>query len=358
MVFSNSIDILTENANEIVLPTRRWSLSRINLLNDLWRKMKLFDPKELIVPNRKIRGISAMLLPVADGQVDWKGFDTHLERTFAAGLEPAVNMDTGYANLIDDSTREKVLARTKVIAGGRHYVAGVFVKDHPDSAFDHSAYSRGIETVQRFGGTPIFFQSYGLVSQSDDEIINSYQQLAANCNSFLFFELGKVFAPFGEIYSLDVFSHLMQIPNAEGAKHSSLERLPEWQRLKIRNQFRPEFSVFTGNDLAIDMVMYGSDYLLGLSTFAPDAFSLRDEYWKTGDSRFYELNDLLQYLGCYAFRGPTPAYKHSAAMFLRLRGWLNTNETYPGAPERSNTDLDVLHQIVNDLEEKIRGGVS
>ena len=33
---------------------------------------------------------------------------------------------------------------------------------------------------------------------------------------------------------------------------------------------RPDFLVLTGNDLAIDMVMYGSDYLLGLSTFAPD----------------------------------------------------------------------------------------
>ena len=29
---------------------------------------------------------------------------------------------------------------------------------------------------------------------------------------------------------------------------------------------RPEFHVFTGNDLAIDIVRYGSDWLLGLST--------------------------------------------------------------------------------------------
>ena len=29
---------------------------------------------------------------------------------------------------------------------------------------------------------------------------------------------------------------------------------------------RPEFMVLTGNDLAIDMVMYGSDYLLELNT--------------------------------------------------------------------------------------------
>ena len=66
---------------------------------------------------------------------------------------------------------------------------------------------------------------------------------------------------------------------------------------------RPDFRVFTGNDLAIDMVMYGSDYLLGLSTFAPDVFAKRDAAWAAGDPAFYELNDLLQYLGFLAFRG-------------------------------------------------------
>ena len=107
----------------------------------------------------------------------------------------------------------------------------------------------------------------------------------------------------------------MLITNTVSAAYSSLQRLPEWPRLELRNRIRPDFKVFTGNDLAIDMVMYGSDYLLGLSTFAPDAFARRDAMWETGDPRFYELNDLLQYLGSFTFRDPTPAYKRSAAMF-------------------------------------------
>ena len=94
------------------------------------------------------------------------------------------------------------------------------------------------------------------------------------------------------------------ISNAQGAKHSSLNRVLEWQRLELRNRVRPDFKVFTGNDLAIDMVMYGSDYLLGLSTFAPDAFARRDAMWEAGDPRFHELNDLLQYLGAFHFSGP------------------------------------------------------
>ena len=212
-----------------------------------------------------------------------------------------------------------------------------------------------MEEIESAGGKPILFQSYGLITQSDSEIVQSYQELSKHCDAFLFFELAKVFAPFGQIYSLNVYRELMQIPNAIGAKHSSLQRMPEWERLNLRNQVRPDFRVFTGNDLAIDMVMYGSDYLLGLSTFAPDAFALRDAYWSSGDSRFHALNDLLQYLGVYTFRAPTPAYKHSAAMFLRIRGWLNSDETYRGSPTRSHTDIEVLQKIADDLDSLIRG---
>ena len=150
--------------------------------------------------------------------------------------------------------------------------------------------------------------------------------------AFIGFELGKAFAPFGRIYSLEVFRGLMGVRACLGAKHSSLHREPEWQRLIERDRLRPDFRVFTGNDLAIDMVMYGSDYLLGLSTFAPDLFARRDEMWAEGDPAFYELNDMLQYLGFLAFRPPVPAYKHAAAMFLHLRGWIASDRTHPGSP--------------------------
>src|SRR5262249_2876240 len=81
-------------------------------------------------------------------------------------------------------------------------------------------------------------------------------------------------------------------------------------------------------------VCYGSDYLLGLSTFAPDLFARRDALWAAGDPAFYGLNDVLQYLGFFAFRAPVPAYKHSAAMFLHLRGWIDAPATHPRSPQR------------------------
>lgn len=304
------------------------------------------DPLRLLRPRRRIHGISAVLLPfTAAGDIDWTGFQAHVARTAEAGLTPAVNMDTGYFNLLDDPTRRQVLTRTADVLGGGSFVAGAFVGDRPDDRFDLDAYLRQIEPIAACRATPVVFQSFGLSRQDDDGVVSAYENLGRRGGRFIAFELGMMFAPFGRIYSLDVYRGLLGIEQCIGAKHSSLRREPEWQRLALRDQVRPDFHVFTGNDLAIDMVVYGSDYLLGLSTMAPDLFARRDAYWAAGDPAFYELNDALQYLGCLAFRAPVPAYKHSAAMFLRLRGWLACDATHPASPTRPQSDLPILIEI-------------
>lgn len=308
------------------------------------------NPIELLRPRRKIIGMSAILLPFTSaGEVDWPAFTAHAQRTAAAGLTPAVNMDTGYVNLIDDALKVEVLRRTEAAIGGGPFVAGAFVGDAPGAKFDRDAYLRQIEPIVKHGGTPVLFQSYGLTSQSDDAVVESYAAIGKQCDRFIGFELGTMFAPFGKIYSLELYRGLMGVKQCLGAKHSSLRRDLEWQRLQLRDQVRPDFHVFTGNDLAIDMVMYGSDYLLGLSTFAPDLFAKRDAMWLTGDPAFYELNDWLQYLGFLAFRPPVPAYKHEAAMFLKLRGWLNCDDTHPKSPTRPQSDRDILREIARSM---------
>jgi dihydrodipicolinate synthase/N-acetylneuraminate lyase len=307
------------------------------------------NPIAMLRPRRRIEGFSAILLPfLPNGDVDWEGFTAHTRRTVEAGLGPAVNMDTGFGNLIDDATKRRALEITQAECVGRSYVAGAFVGDQPGAAFNFDAYARQMETIQRFGGTPVIFQSYGLTQQRDEAIVSAYEKLGAVAQ-FVGFELGTMFAPFGRIYSLDVYRGLMGVKQCIGAKHSSLRRELEWQRLQLRDATRPDFRVYTGNDLAIDMVMYGSDYLLGLSTFAPDVFAKRDAAWAAGDPAFYELNDLLQYLGFLAFRPPVPGYKHSAAMFLKLRGWIGCDDTHPKSPKRPESEREVLADIVSRL---------
>jgi len=307
-------------------------------------------PVAMIKTHRKITGMSAILLPFNDdNSVDWDSFDAHISRTWEAGLKPAVNMDTGYVNLLDDATRKEVLQRTHAIVGDGNYVAGAFTADSPGDGFNLDAYKSAIDLIHDHNGIPVIFQTFGLTSQEPQAIVESYAAIGEHAPQFIAFELGKMFAPFGQIYDLDVYKGLLGIKSCIGAKHSSLSRELEWQRLQLRDETRPDFRVMTGNDLAIDMVMYGSDYLLGLSTFAPDLFAKRDAMWEAGDPEFYELNDLLQYLGFLVFRPPVPAYKHSAAQFLKLRGWIKTNKTHPDSPSRPDSDIEILRDIADRL---------
>lgn len=302
-----------------------------------------------IQPGRRIEGISAVLLPFDQNcGIDFAGFTENLRRTLSVGLTPAVNMDTGYVNLINTQQRRAVLKVASEAAQGKRFVAGAFVEGQGGDLL--GLYQNEIEAITRADGVPILFQCSRLKAMTDTELIEFHKTLASTCRELLCFELGEMFAPFGRIYDLATFRELIQIPQITGLKHSSLNRELEWQRLALRDEIRPEFKIYTGNDLAIDMVMYGSDYLLGLSAFAPEAFAARDALWAASDPSFYELNDLLQYLGCFAFRPPVPAYKHSAAQFLKLRGRIISDEPHPKAQRRPDSDVEILRHISESLD--------
>src|SRR5882762_4772499 len=132
--------------------------------------------------------------------------------------------------------------------------------------------------------------------------------------------------------------------------HSSLDRSTELARLELRDRLRPDFIIYSGNDLAADMIEFGSDYLLGLSTFAPELFAARDLAWKRNEAAYLELRDLIQYLGWIGFREPVPAYKHSAAIFLKLTGGLETDEPHPRAARREARDCALLADAAKRLE--------
>jgi dihydrodipicolinate synthase/N-acetylneuraminate lyase len=291
-------------------------------------------PLDLLRPGRSIVGMSAILLPHRSSiEVDWIAFEAHVTRTAEAGLTPAVNMDTGFVHLLTAEQRAEVLSRTRSL--GVAFAAGAF--DEAD-----------VEAVQALGGTPVLFPS-----EHTADVVPAYQRVAESADRFLGFELSPVFHPDGCIWDLDTYKAVLDIPQCVGAKHSSLRRQPEWDRLRLRDEVRPEFLVLTGNDLAIDMVMYGSDYLLGLSTFAPAEFAARDRAWAAGDvDRFHELNDVLQWLGTTAFRPPVPAYRHDAALFFQLRGWAESDATPEGAPRRAAWEHELLADVLAVLERR------
>ncbi len=290
-----------------------------------------------------------MLLPFgADDRPDWAAFRVLLDRTWTAGLTPAVNMDTGYVHLLTSAERARVLDEASDVGAARPFVAGAFIEgEHGEPA---PLYRRAIEQIRKQGGTPIIFQCSALSRTPEPDVLTVYRDVGQTGGPLLAFELGSMFAPFGRIYSSDFIRRLIQIEAFTGIKHSSLDRATEWARLDIRDRQRPDFRIYTGNDLAIDMAFYGSDYLLGLSAFFVEAFAERDRCWAANDPRALTLNDLLQYLGQLAFRAPVPAYKHSAAQFLKLRGLIATDRPHPQSPRRPSSDLTLLDDIRQRLD--------
>jgi hypothetical protein len=293
--------------------------------------------------------MSAVFLPHTDsGDVDWDGLARLVARTVDDGLIPAVNMDTGFVQLLDDATKERVLA-----VAADHcdtFVAGAHLADRAGDPFDIAGYLREVDRIASHGGTPIVFPTHGLASLDGEGWVGAHAAIAEQCDRFLAFELGPMFVPYGRIYDLDAYRGLLEVEACVGAKHSSLDRVLEWDRLVVRDEVRPDFMVLTGNDLAIDMVMYGSDYLLGLSAFATGAFAERDRRWAAGDPGFHELNDVLQYLGFFTFRDPVPGYRHDAALFLELRGLVGSSRIPDGAPRRPDSDVAVLRDIAERLD--------
>jgi 4-hydroxy-tetrahydrodipicolinate synthase len=176
-----------------------------------------------------------------------------------------------------------------------------------------------------------------------------YQAVCRGFPQVLAFELGQMFAPNGEIFDEETVRRLMDIPEIKGMKHSSLDRGIELQRLALRDERRPDFRIYTGNDLGINMIEYGSDYLLGLATFAPEKFAERDRLWEANDAKYYALSDALQYLGNVAFREPVPAYKHSAAVFLHLTGRIPTDRTHLKSPMRPAWENEILRDCARRL---------
>ncbi|HET6181323.1 MAG TPA: dihydrodipicolinate synthase family protein [Candidatus Sulfotelmatobacter sp.] len=304
---------------------------------------------------RKVQGIAAALLPFeSDGKIAVHAFQQHLWATHRAGLMNAVNMDTGYVNYLSDAEKQDVLRWTREALGeGVPFVAGAYIEGLEGDVVN--LYRRQIDSIAAFGGTSILFQTARLRAKPGKEIAAIYQSVCRGYPQVLAFELGSMFAPNGEIYDQDTFVRLMEIPEIVGLKHSSLDRRIELQRLALRDERRPDFRIYTGNDLGINMIEYGSDYLLGLATLTPEKFAERDRLWQSGDPEYYALSDALQYLGSVAFRDPVPAYKHSAAVFLYLVGRIPSDRTHPTSPKRPSWEPEILRDCARRLSYPVLG---
>src|ERR1022692_5131237 len=111
----------------------------------------------------------------ADGRVAVDTFSQQLTSIHRAGLMNAVNMDTGYVNYLSDTEKQEVLSWTREVLGkGIPFVAGAYI-EHLAGDDIVSLYRHQIDTIVRFGGIPILFQSARLHGKSPAEIAEAYR---------------------------------------------------------------------------------------------------------------------------------------------------------------------------------------
>ena len=300
--------------------------------------------------------IAALSVPVDEaGEIDFEVFARDLERTAGYGIEPAVLMDTYQINhcTLDDQVKGLEVARE--VMDGRAFTAGVYIEDEisGDGIADIvRAYRGKIEQLeQQYGASPIVFQTERLKDADAATVVRVYEGLAeASRGGLKAFELSPVFAPNGWMFPEDALVEILAGDKWEGAKHSSLDPSMEW--VLLRKIHRIGKKLYTGNDYDFaSMIFNGSNALLGIATFMPDKFRELADALRDGErARYLDLGNRMEFLGRVAFQPPVPAYKHSAAMVKKMRGWYPTDYVLPDNPlRRDEAHREALRKALENL---------
>ena len=158
---------------------------------------------------RRVHGIAAVLLPYTDrGDVDWVGFERHVVRTRQAGLDCAVNMDTGFGDLLSFDERRDVLAATRRALGdGVRFYAGAFTEAGGDPL---AGYARSVAEIDAHGATPVIVQCRAMHGMNATEKAGLYERVAKSRGGRArsLSNSRPRFAPHGEIWDSETFTSL------------------------------------------------------------------------------------------------------------------------------------------------------
>lgn len=306
-------------------------------------------PFDLLCPGRRPTGIGPVLLPAVDDDTpDWDGFAHLLGRVADTRLLPGINLGPGGIAGLDASTRAEVLATTGAALGGTTFVAGVRAEAGDDGTFDPSKLAGAVQAVVRHRGVPLLLPSPALAALGPDELIGLVAWTGDWCDRLLVTEAPVPGEADGS-WGLDVFGALLGLDHCIGVVHASRRRGPEWDRIRRRDETRPDFQVFSANDRAVDQIMYGADHCLDLSAAVPDLVESRDDAWEAEADDALERQDALQALSSLVSRDPVDGIRHALARVLHLRGWLAHDRVVGDTARRPPSDDDLLRAALTRL---------
>ena len=217
-----------------------------------------------------------------------------------------------------------------------------------DAAPLAARYGRAVDTVVRQGGTPLLLPIRELAALDGDALAHLWRQATAGHRGVLVIEMAAAFGAPAPLYAAEVVTRILDIASLGGLVHASLDRGAEWARIEARDIARPDFRIYSGHERALDMVAYGSDYLLATAGCAPEAFAARDRAWRHGAPVGFELNDALQALATLLYREPIDGARHGALQWLQACGWSRrTARPCAGVALRPDTDVALYREIAH-----------
>ncbi len=214
-----------------------------------------------------------------------------------------------------------------------------------DAAPLAARYGRAVDAVVRQGGTPLLLPIRELAALDGDALTHLWRQATAGHRGVLLIEMAADFGAPAPLYAAEVVTRILDIASLGGLVHASLDRGAEWARIEARDIARPDFRIYSGHERALDMVAYGSDYLLATAGCAPEAFGARDRAWRQGAPVGFELNDALQALATLLYRAPIDGARHGALQWLQARGLVGPASPASGVELRPESDLALYREI-------------
>ncbi|MEZ5139180.1 MAG: hypothetical protein R2711_10580 [Acidimicrobiales bacterium] len=306
-------------------------------------------PFDLLIPGRRPSGLAPVHLPFRGDEPDWDGFAHLLGRTVDAGLTPFVNAGPGVADLAGASLRAEVEATVGAALGGHAFVAGVRAEVGDDGGFDPARLAGSVAAIARHGGIPALLPSPTLAALGLDEALGLLAWMGEWCDRLIGVDLPAERWPGGRAWGLDAFTALLDVAPCIGVVDGSWSRPAEWDRIRRRDEVRPDFRLFSANVLAVDQIRFGADHALDLAAAVPDAIADRDDAWAREDPEALERDDAIQALATLVFRAPYAAHRHSLALVLLLRGWLDHDGIAPGLARRPDGEIELLLPALDRL---------
>ena len=307
-------------------------------------------PYDLLCPGRRPTGLAPVLLPyLPSGEPDWDGFAHLLGRTVDAGLTPFLSGAPGGGDRIDASTRAEVVATVGAALGGRTFVAGVRAEDGADGAFEPSRLAGSVAAISRHGGVPALVPSPTLARLHPDEAIGLLAWMGEWCDRLLAVDVPAERWVGGRSRGMDEFGAVLEQAACVGLIDGTWNRQLEWDRIRRRDDLRPDFRLYSANALGVDQIVFGADHALDLAAAVPDAIADRDEAWAREDPGVVDRNDALQALSTLVFRVPEQDAPHALARVLFLRGWLAHDHVHPSLPRRPESDDELLLPALDRL---------